>query len=140
MHTPEPWTYSYTSAAQARRESVDEDGIWDGTDGGGASGFIYGRVRSRGSSTSDVLAFLPHHRDPAEDEERGDNAKRIVACVNGCKGIVDPETTVPDLVAALALVAATSHTTSSAKTVYLIPYAQMEDIKTLLTKLEGGAK
>jgi len=29
------------------------------------------------------------------------NAKRIVSCVNGCKGIKDPESVVPELVAAL---------------------------------------
>ena len=30
--------------------------------------------------------------------EGHENAQRIVSCVNGCKGIPDPETTVPELV------------------------------------------
>jgi hypothetical protein len=38
-------------------------------------------------------------------EEGAANKARIVACVNGCKGIADPETTVPELIEALRFVA-----------------------------------
>lgn len=31
--------------------------------------------------------------------------KRVIACVNGCKGIVDPETAIPELLAALEVCA-----------------------------------
>lgn len=140
-HTPEPWTYTYTSAAEARRQAVDEDGNWNGTDGGGASGFIRGKIKARKWGTSDIIAFLPHHRDPAEDEERGANALRIVSCVNGCKGIPDPETTVPELIAALR----TCYAALSDHVQYEDDEGSLEgdafrEASAVLAKLEGGAK
>ena len=36
-----------------------------------------------------------------EDSPEIINANRIIACVNGCKGIPNPETTVPELLAAV---------------------------------------
>jgi hypothetical protein len=76
-HTPGPWSFVYVSAAQAKRESVDDEGNWDGMDGGGANGCISGPKKSRFECKT--IAFLPHHRDAREDEERGANARLIAA-------------------------------------------------------------
>jgi len=62
------WNYHYKSAAQARKENP-------GTDGGGADGFIY---EGHGIGKK-IIAFLPHHRDPAEDVEREKIAKLLAA-------------------------------------------------------------
>lgn len=64
-HTPGLWTYSYTSAAAARAAAND------GTDGGGGNGLIMARQPGQDRI---IVAFLPHHRDPSEDEEREANA------------------------------------------------------------------
>ena len=56
-----------------------------------------GRRRVMAGSGSVTTAVDPR----ADDNRARANANRIVACVNGCKGIPDPETDVPELVAAL---------------------------------------
>lgn len=69
--TPEPWALEQNGAAWNLR-SLDR-----------VDPFMY-------------LIGLTHN-NPGEHTA---NAKRIVECVNGCAGIEDPETTVPELVAA----------------------------------------
>lgn len=56
-----PWRFQYTSAKEARNTPEARE---RGTDGGGASGTIY---TAEGKET---IAFLPHHRDPKEDDQR----------------------------------------------------------------------
>ena len=67
---------------------------WEYRENGSDNGFdgyfaVPGQPRETG---------LIDHNHPA-------NSARIVACVNGCAGIPDPETTVPKLIAAVALAA-----------------------------------
>jgi hypothetical protein len=73
-HTPGPWTYHYTSAAQARKDAIEEG---SNTDGGGASGSI--SAKDPNSRYGRTIVFLPHHRDPKEDNERAANARLIAA-------------------------------------------------------------
>ena len=74
-HTPEPW------------RKWGENAITDGQDEIVAETLL--RKEDRLLPTNNM---------------RGANANRIVSCVNACKGIPDPETTVPELVAALQAV------------------------------------
>ena len=79
----------------------------------------------------------------ASNDERVANAKRIVACVNGCKGIEDPETTVPELIAlvkaAEGLVSFALQSSSSKGQVdEAIEWGTRSE--NLLAKLKGGAK
>jgi hypothetical protein len=51
-----------------------------------------------GAEKVDVAALC---RDDISQDEVQANAARIVACVNACKGIEDPEKVIPELVVAL---------------------------------------
>jgi hypothetical protein len=70
------WTYRYCSAATAAREAQARGEM---TDGGGACGFIF--------EGDDVVAYLPHHRDPKEDEARLDNAKLLSSAKDMLKAL-----------------------------------------------------
>lgn len=82
----ETWQLSFTSAAAACKRSTEDLGFPN--DGGGANGTISVKDPRRGH---DIVAFLPHHRDPAEDEDR-EHVGRAIASV-------------PKLIAALKAIA-----------------------------------
>lgn len=90
-----PVRYYYTSASEARRNVSKEDSGMQGTDGGGADGSIQAGASGIGSQ---VIAYLPHHRDPKQDEERGATAAMLVHCYNhlpklveACLGLFDKD-------------------------------------------------
>lgn len=84
QHTPEPWNISFNSPNPLiHSKLVGEDWYYSTI----ASVVQRGRHPIYGGEITDATAKA--------------NAARIVACVNGCAGISDPETTVPELVAAL---------------------------------------
>lgn len=77
--TPGAWTYSYTSAAKARKDATKEakaNGTTP-TDGGGASGCIYAHTTT--SRYPVTVAYLPHHRNETEDAQREANARLLAA-------------------------------------------------------------
>jgi hypothetical protein len=69
-HTPGPWHYYYTSAAQARARAQN------GTDGGGAAGSIQAGPPGMAAT---LIAFALHHRDPSEDAFREANMRLMAA-------------------------------------------------------------
>lgn len=114
----------------------------------------------KGNRVSIVKIYDPPHELSLGDDEAGietvaevwptagdsdiEDGKRIVACVNACQGIPDPETTVPELVVAL------KNMTASARTFRNVPqeeqaWTQFDDDAldaafALLSKLEGSAE
>ena len=76
-HTPEPWNYFEAAAGVVIPEGLSE---------------------IQAEETTLICAMPDEGNNYRGFKKRRVNAKRIVACVNGCKGIVDPETTVPELV------------------------------------------
>lgn len=109
-HTPEPWEYD------------DRGGCVWGDDC--ASDFPVALAHPESST-------LGSERKPTSVEEA--NMKRIVACVNACKGIEDPEKTIRELVEALRDYHDGFHT--------LRPFAEtFARNEALLAKLGGGAK
>lgn len=103
-HTPEPWV------------------LYD--DGELGSDIILANVDGENYD----LARIPTEGDEGRPPtERKANAKRIVACVNGCAGIVDPETTVPELVAALRAAVA-----------FPVTGSWCEKANAVLDKVKGG--
>lgn len=108
-HTPEPWDFHVADNAEIPHVSICA------VDGGCT-------IATLGDKGLDP--DCPTEVDVAD-------AERIVACVNGCKGIVDPETAVPELVAALR------HLCREYKNCDGIVWDAPRE---LLDKLEGGAK
>lgn len=76
----EAWRYHYVSAAAARASARD------GSDGGGAYGFI---KTDQPIGHSDIIAFAPHHRDPAEDKWHEENLRLIAAAPTLLKVLCD---------------------------------------------------
>lgn len=69
-HTPEPWIIHENETLEIHPDTED------------------------GSDGQNIIAEIPG--DAEKDRQRA-NAERIVSCVNGCKGIADPEKIVPKL-------------------------------------------
>jgi hypothetical protein len=79
-HTPEPWKkYDATAGSHICRKDHGAD--------------------------NEIIAYVKVSFHPLGPATQVANADRIVACVNGCKGIPDPEKTIPALLAAVALAA-----------------------------------
>ncbi|WP_066281919.1 hypothetical protein [Blastomonas sp. CCH1-A6] len=64
------------------------------------------------------------------------NAARIVACVNACEGIANPDV-VPEAIAALRGVRWRSADRDNMEFVATITYSQMDKLRAILAKLEG---
>lgn len=68
-HTPEPWSFDVAN---------------------------FGNIRPANHSGKNICYF--HRPEGKEEYAEGEaNASRIVACVNGCKGVEDPEKTIPEI-------------------------------------------
>jgi hypothetical protein len=85
-HTPEPWTVSKVVGDYRPKNKV----------------FLLGVAKSPPEEHPVLIAEIPRHRIgsadriPVDCDEWQENAERIVACVNACKGIANPAA-VPDL-------------------------------------------
>ena len=123
-HTPEPWHL----ARYAHKENHS----------------VVVVVKS-GEDTDVASLFNPYpHASNDQSVPMGErkfaNAERIVSCVNGCKGIVDPETTVPELVAAIRDIKAACPRYSEDEGINAGLLRIMQIVTHALAKLEGGAE
>ena len=137
-HTPEPW-----SAHKGGINKIDR-----------SLGPVAEAVHPLATFDPLIWSFDLKRLTEAEQEawwnRYYEDAERAVSCVNGCKGIVDPEKTVPELVAALV---AASRDIVARDIVDQIKYERenphrpklpesesLTMIRSVLAKLERGAK
>ena len=83
-----------------------------------------------------IAVSLPRAEDVADSNTQVANAARIVACVNGCAGIPDPETLVPELIEALWDLVRAHEVEMGPSALQL----RIDLATGVLAKLEGGAK
>lgn len=81
-HQPEPWV--------TVRDNEMQTAMWEA--------FGHQSLRIVFADEGSDVAYIP----PCDGDNGNADAKRIVDCVNACKGIEDPVTTVSELVATMA--------------------------------------
>jgi hypothetical protein len=84
----------------------------------------------------DGLIFVRVSNCPLSEDNAKENMWRILDCVNGCKGIVDPETTIPELVAVARTLCQSIECGDEPQNILNV----VKELYTIIAKADGSGK